>query len=318
MSLPRLVDGERRLLFAGLVTTGAVQAGIAAISSGLVSTAVTTQSLLLLPAAGLLACALLAGSAGLLERWVGEKLAQSYVLTLRQKLFAAAIPAIGRVEEARLVLPFVGDLSAVRNWAARGPAALLTAGVASTSGAILLAAQYPALAAGLLPLLAATLLLLLLYRRLGGRIAQQRQSRAQLTRFVLRRLRVPAEAALPAQQRVSRADRRRLDARAERSAAMAIRRATMVGLMDGVALTGGSLTVLALLALGSSDQRALIAALGLAGFAAARLLDVARALHALAGGGVALEQITTRLNNAEARTLAGKAALPPPSASIEE
>lgn len=318
MSLPRLVDGERRLLFAGLVTTGAVQAGIAAISSGIISTAVTTQSLLVLPAIGLLACAVLAGSTGLMERWVGEKLAQSYVLALRQKLFAAAIPAIGRVEEARLVLPFVGDLSAVRNWAARGPAALLTAGVASTSGAILMAVQYPALAAGLLPLLAATLVLLVLYRQLAGRIAQQRQARAQLTRFVLRRLRVPAEQAVPAQQRVSRADRRRLDVRAERAATMAIRRATMVGLMDGVALAGGGLTVLALLALGSSDQRALIAALGLAGFAAARLLDVARALHALAGGGVALEQITTRLDNADARALAGKADLPPPSPAIED
>lgn len=318
MSLPRLVDGERRLLFAGLVTTGAVQAGIAAISSGIVSTAITTHTLVALSAAGLLACAVLAGAAGLMERWVGEKLAQSYVLALRQRLFAAAVPAIGQVEEARLVLPFVGDLSAVRNWAARGPAALLTAGVASTGGAILMAVQYPALAAGLLPLLAATGLLLLLYRLLGRRIADQRRVRAQLTRFVLRRLAVPAPEALASHQRLRRADRRRLDVRATRAATMAIRRATIVGLMDGVALTGAGLTVLALLALGSTDQRALIAALGLAGFAAARLLDVARALHALAGGGVALGQINTRLDNAELRAAAGNPDLPPPPSVAHE
>jgi ABC-type multidrug transport system fused ATPase/permease subunit len=311
MSLPHLVAGERRLLFAGLVTTGAAQAGIAALTAAMISTAITGG--LTAPVAATLAGgAVLAGAAGLMERWVGEKLAQSYVLTLRQRLFAAAIPAIGRVEEARLVMPFTGDLAAVRNWAARGPAALLTAGVASAGGVVLLIAQYPGLAAGLLPLLAATGVLLLLYRQLGLRIADQRKVRAQLTRFILRRLHVPAAEALPGHQRVRRADRRRLDERAERVAGMAIRRARIVGLMDAVALMGGSFAALALLSLGRGDERALIAALGLAGFASARLLDVARALHAQAGGGVALDQIRARLAAQPAPAPATPLPLSPP------
>ena len=301
MSRPPLLDAGRRGLFAALVATGMAQAIVAAGAATMVGSAVA-GGLGGQLAAGLGMTALLAGAAGLAERQIGERLAQSYVLCLRQRLFAAAIPAIGRVEEARLLLPFVGDLAAVRNWAARGPAALITAGVASAVASLLLLLQQPSLALGLLPLLAALLGLGLLYRRLGRRIADQRQARGQLTRYVLRRLRPPAStepdpAVLAAYQRVRRADRRRLAERSERTAQLAIRRATLVGLMDGTALLGGGLAVLALLALGSDhQQRGLITALSLASFIAARVLDTARALHAIAGGRVALAKIDARLS----------------------
>jgi ABC-type multidrug transport system fused ATPase/permease subunit len=297
---PPLLDDGRRNLFGALVATGMAQAVVAAGAAAMVGMAVA-GGLDRWLGAGLAATAVLAGVAGLAERRIGERLAQSYVLCLRQRLFAAAIPAIGRVEESRLLLPFVGDLAAVRNWAARGPAALLTAGVASAVASLLLLMQQPGLAAGLLPLLAATLILALLHRRLGQRIADQRQARGQLTRYVLRRLRPPVAADtgiidLAAHQRVRRADRRRLSERSERAAQLAIRRATLVGMMDGTALLGGGLAVLALLALGSGgSQQALIAALSLTGFVAARLLDAARALHALAGGRVALAKIDASL-----------------------
>lgn len=297
MSLPPLVAGERRRLFGALVATGFAQAGVAALTAGLVGSAVVANGLSGPLAAGLAASALLAGTAALAERWLGEQLAQSYVLGLRQQLFAAAVPVIGQVDEARLLMPFVGDLSAVRNWAARGPAALLTAGVAVAGGSLLLLVQSPRLAAGLLPLLLAGLLLWALYRQLGSRIADQRRVRAQLTRFVMRRLQLPPlPDDLPGWQRLRRADRRRLGLRATRAASMAVRRATVVGAMDGVALAGAGLAGLALLALAPGhEDRALIAALALTGFVSARLLDVARALHALAGGGVALQQISARL-----------------------
>ncbi len=295
MSLPPLLDDGRRGLFAGLVAMGAVQAGVAAGAAAMVGTAVA-DGLTPWLAGGLAATALTAGAAGLAERRVGEQLAQSYVLCLRQRLFAAAIPAIGRVEESRLLLPFVGDLAAVRNWAARGPAALLTAGVAATGAGLLLLAQQPGLAGGMMPLLVAAAVLGLLYRQLGRRIADQRRVRGQLTRYVLQRLRPSPGADPEPRQRVRRADRRRLAERSERAASMAIRRATMVGLMDATALAGGGLAVLTLLALGAvGDHRPLIAALSLTGFVAARLLDVARALHALAGGRVALDRIAARL-----------------------
>jgi hypothetical protein len=64
MSLPHLVAGERRLLFAGLVTTGAAQAGIAALTAAMISTAIT-GGLTAPVAATLAAGAVLAGAAGL-------------------------------------------------------------------------------------------------------------------------------------------------------------------------------------------------------------------------------------------------------------
>lgn len=296
--LPPLLSDARRWQFAALVATGAVQAGTATVSAGLVGAAVTANSMSPVLLWGLLGSGLLTGLAGLAERYFGERLAQSYVLRLREKLFAAAIPALGQVEEARMLMPFVGDLTAVRNWAARGPAALLTATVAALATSFLLLAQYPHLAAGLLPLLASTVLMMWLTKVLAGRIAQQRRVRGQLTRFVMRRLRVPEPAELETRRRVRRADKRRLASRAQQASHVAIRRATLVGVMDGVAMSGGGLGVFVLLTFASTaNDETLIAGLALIGFIAARLVDVSRALHASAGGKVALEQIEARLEH---------------------
>lgn len=302
MNRPRLLAGRRRGLFAALVATGLAQAGLAAMTAGLIGRAVVADALAPPVAAGLTAAAVLAGSAGLAERWLGERLAQDYVLETRQLLFTAAVPAIGLVEEARLLMPFVGDLAAVRNWAARGPAALVASCVGVVAGAALLVIRAPALAPGLAPLLAAGLLLALLYRRLAGRIADQRRVRARLTRFVMRRLRPPGvPEQLAERRRLRRADGRRLAARAAASARMAVRRATLVGVMEAIVLAAGGGAALAILAVsGTTGQASLIAALGLAGFVAARLLDAARALHAQAGGRVALAQIALRLRPRQA------------------
>lgn len=302
MNRPRLLTGRRRRLFAALVATGLAQAGLAALSAGLIGQAVVAGALAPPLAAGLAAAAALAGAAGLAERWLGERLAQDYVLETRQLLFTAAVPAIGVVEDARLLMPFVGDLAAVRNWAARGPAALVASCVGVVAGAVLLIARAPALAPGLAPLLAAALVLALLYRRLAGRIADQRRVRARLTRFVMRRLRPPA---LPEQlaerQRIRRADSRRLAARASAAARTAVRRARLVGAMEAVVLAAGGSAALAILAVSATvGQARVIAALGLAGFVAARLLDATRALHAEAGGRVALAQIAARLRPRQA------------------
>lgn len=296
--LPPLLAEGRQWQFAALVVTGALQAGTATVSAGFVGAAVTGSAMSPLLLGGLLGSAFLTGIAGLAERYFGECLAQSYVLHLREKLFAAAIPVLGQVEEARMLMPFVGDLTAVRNWAARGPAALLTATVAALATSLLLLAQYPHLGAGLLPLLVATVIMMWLTRVLASRIAEQRKVRGQLTRFVLRRLRVTDDAELETRRRVRRADKRRLASRARHASDIAIRRATLVGVMDGMALSSGGLGVFVLLTFApTAKDETLIAGLALIGFIAARLVDVSRALHASTGGKVALKQIKARLNH---------------------
>lgn len=302
MSLPPLAYGPRRIWFAALVATGFVQAGGAALGAfaagQAISGAAAGEGLGAGQALMLLGTAVTAAAAGFCERFVGEKLAQAYVLDLRQRLFAASILAAGHVDEARLMIPFVGDLTAVRNWAARGPAAIMTASAAALGAAVLLAVQAPWLALGLSPLLLALLVLRFLYARLSLLIGDQRRVRGRLTRFVMERLRRAARRQRLQTGGTQAGDVARLASRAERLARVSVRRAQLVGMMDGSALFGGGLSLLAILALaarGEAAAAAVISVVGLAAFVSARVLDIARALHALAGGEVALDNLEIRL-----------------------
>lgn len=307
MSLPPLAHGPRRIWFAALVSTGFVQAGGAALGAWTAGQAIAGaaagEGLDPMQALMLTGTAAAAAAAGFAERFVGEKLAQAYVLDLRQRLFAASMLAAGAVDQARLVIPFVGDLTAVRNWAARGPAAIITASTAALGAAGLLALQAPFLALGLLPLALSLLAMRFLYARLRLLIGDQRRVRGRLTRFVMERLRRAARRHRQALA-LDTGDAGRLSSRAERLADVSVRRAGLVGMMDGSALFAGGLSLLAILALAARSGAApatVISVVGLAAFVSARVLDVARASHALAGGGVALDNLEARLRTSAAQ-----------------
>lgn len=302
MSLPPLAHGPRRIWFAALVGTGFLQAGGAALGAWIAGQAIggaaageglrATQALMLTGTAAT------AAAAGFAERFVGERLAQAYVLDLRKRLFAASVLAAGEVDQARLMIPFVGDLTAVRNWAARGPAAIITASTAALGAAGLLALQAPVLAPGLLPLGLALLAMRFLRARLSLLIGDQRRVRGRLTRFVMERLRRAARQQRRQAPMANPGDAARLSSRAERLADVSVRRAKLVGMMDASALFAGGLSLLLILALAAHSDvgaAAVISVVGLAAFVSARVLDVARALHALAGGEVALDNLEARL-----------------------
>lgn len=308
MSLPPLAHGPRRIWFAALVTTGFVQAGGAALGAWVAGQAIAGaaagEGLQVAQALMLLGTAATAAAAGFAERVIGEKLAQEYVLDLRQRLFAASILAAGQVDQTRLMIPFVGDLTAVRNWAARGPAAIITASTAAIGAAALLALQAPFLALGLLPLLLALLAMRLFYARLSRMIGDQRRVRGRLTRFVMGRLQRAARYQRQQTVNADTGDAIRLANRAKRLAIVSVRRAQIVGMMDGSALFAGGLSLLAILGLaarGDVAAAAVISVVGLAAFVSARILDIARALHALAGGEVALDNLEVRLRPAAVR-----------------
>lgn len=302
MSLPPLVDGPRRIWFAALVATGFMQGGAAALGAWVSGQAIGAAAIGNGLAAGeamlLLATAAMAAAAGFAERFVGEELAQAYVFDLRRRLFSASMSAAGSVAHTRLLMPFVGDLTAVRNWAARGPAAILTASAAAFGGATLLVLQAPGLALGLTPLLLALIVLQILYTRLSTLIGEQRNARGRLTRFVTGRLRRAARQQPYKPDATVEDDTVGLSRRAVRLAVISVRRAQIVGLMDATALFAGGLSLLAILALavgGNVDSTAVISVVGLTAFLSTRLLDIARALHALAGGAVALDNLENRL-----------------------
>lgn len=302
MSLARLFGRGRRWRAAGLGLAGLGQAAAAAVSASAASAALASPEAaapmlaLMLAGGGAMAGALVA------ERRLGEGLAQDYVRELRLTLFEASVRAVHGLDRARLAVPFVGDLAAVHNWAARGPIRLLAAGTACAGGLIALVGLHPELWPAALPLIAAPALAAPLGRSLRATIGQQRDIRGGMTRFVLRRLdrhagQAPEDAEL-ARHRLG------LERRTARLVVASLRRATLAAGLEAVAIgasAAAAATVIGLSALVAGLPAAsVVGAMALAGFAGARLRDMARAEHARIAGEVAHDRILARLREAAA------------------
>lgn len=142
-SLPGVFNGKRQARFAYLVTNGVLQAVITVASALLIKRAFNTLVDAASPAlfrdtlvfSGLLALTVLLNA---LLRWRGhidaEMLGQSYVHAVRVRLFqhVARIGADGarQMSKGALMLRFVGDLSALRQWVSLGIARLTVSGLA--------------------------------------------------------------------------------------------------------------------------------------------------------------------------------------------
>ncbi|MCG8400597.1 MAG: hypothetical protein MJA84_03265, partial [Firmicutes bacterium] len=174
MPLPPVLSGRRRLRFAYLVANGIAQAGVAVATAMLVkngfdqmigSDAGLPLGEMALFAGGL--CLAILGGAWL--RWRGhldaEQLGQGYVHSLRLRLFKhlARIGSDGARQMSRgaIVLRFVGDLTAIRQWVSHGLARLTVSGLAAVLAIVALAFVEPvvALAVGIAVAVAAGLAL---------------------------------------------------------------------------------------------------------------------------------------------------------------
>ncbi len=305
MSLPALFGPGRRVLAIALAGSGLAQAGGAAVAAAAASAALADPACgAPLVGAMVLGGGFLAG-AFWLERRIGEGLAQSLVADLRQRLFGASIAVAHRLDRGRLAVPFVGDLAAVRNWAARGPIRLLGAGLAFAGGMAALAALHPSLWPSAVPLGLAPLAAAPVGRRLRRTISRQRDIRGGMTRFVLRRLerhgRQPDAGAARARDAEALAERSR------RLAEISVARAAMAADLEALAvLAGGLAGALAVFGtiVGAGSPAGAAGALALVGFVAARLRDMARAEHARIAGEVALRRIAARLAEARAASIA--------------
>jgi hypothetical protein len=185
----RLLSRARRPAAGGLVAVALGQAAAAAGTAEALRLAMETPAHKILAPASV--AVLLAGATALAvlgERWIGERLAQSFVADARRALFESVIASPGR-REARWITSFVGDLAALRNWAARGPVRLATASLAGLAAACWFAYGWPREAAALLPLVTGAGAMLLCCGHLAGVIEAQRRERGSLTRFLIRRLR---------------------------------------------------------------------------------------------------------------------------------
>lgn len=303
MKRPALLGKGRRKLAALLAVLAIVQAGLAALFAQAVNALLMpTHSPVQLQIS--VATLVVAGGAAVLaERYVAERFAQSFVVDCRAALFEAVIHNAGEGGEARWLTSLVGDLTAIRNCAARGTVRLWTSAIVIGVTSTWFAIAVPEHRLALIPITGALVLLALCMVPLTRLIADQRSERGQLNRFLIRRVRI----ALSGQPVVNGHGRRKL---AMLSAGLRRRievRSGMFGAMEAIAVIAGTLAAVLLAgqAGNGASTAGIVGSLSIIGFVATRELELARALHAQAGGAIALRRLENLLGRQPRNAAAG-------------
>ena len=292
MSLPALSDRSRRHLVVLLIGLAVVQAILAALGAAALGGAITAPTSQIALTAGIAAAlALLTGLALLAERSMAERLAQSLVHDTRRSLFESVIAHAQGTREERWLTPFVGDLTALRNWAARGVIRLWTSGIAALVGSIWFLWSNRDAALALAPLASGLALCLLGALRLRHIVGEQRNARGRLTRFLIRRVRAEVEG----KALQGRHGRRALDSRSRALAILAECRTRWAAMIEVAMVVAAVLAAILLVithrtasATGSAE---LVTGLTLVAFVGSRLTEFARALHAYVAGRVAIQRL---------------------------
>lgn len=292
------------MLLALLVALGLAQAGAAA--GGAFCVRVIFDGLgqgfaLLSPlTAGLVASALAVALLEAAQRAAAEWLGLDYTSEVRLGLFdhlARMAPArLARRSQGGLMLPFVGDLSALRLWASQGLARLVV-GAASTLGLLAaLAAVSPGAAAACSIVLACgAVAVVLLGGPLEHSVRRLRRRRARLTAFVASRL-----AALGTVQALGGGarERSRVLHRNRSMNRAGLHRALIAGAVRGLSrLTGALLAATALLAGGvalsggAATPGTVAAAMGLVALMGPAIHDLGRAFELWRPAKVSAEKI---------------------------
>ena len=313
MRLPAVLSGRRRLRFAYLVANGVAQAGVAVATALLVKNGfdrlIAPQAPLPLREAGVFAGGLsLAIALGAWLRWRGhldaEHLGQGYVHALRLRLFhhVARIGAEGARQMSRgaIVLRFVGDLTALRQWISYGLARLTVSGLATVLAIAVLAVVEPvvALAVGIAVTVAAGLAL-----AVGPHLrATTRESRRRRGRLAAQLNDRVANIGVVEAFGQEAKEKRRFDRLSSRLRRALIARASVIGLLRALseasasfagacALFAGALQV----GLGLASPGAVVAAMVVAGLLAPRLQDLGRVYEYWNGALIAREKLAQML-----------------------
>ncbi len=307
MGVPRLWSGTRRLRLLRLTGYGLLQAAATVAAAFLVRAGFdriagpggAPDSLLFLLAGLGLAAATVAGLR-FLETVESERLGQGYVHELRGALFAhllelgpeARLPC-GR---GALLVRFAGDLTALRQWLARGLARLLASGTAAGGAILALLLLEPALGAVLSAAIAvAAAPGFLLGRALRRSARRLRRERGRLASFLADRL--GATTTVLAFARAER-ERRHLVRISDRLRRRAIARARVAGALralgDGGAVAGMAIVLGAgawQIEAGLTSPGGVVAALLIVGILAPRLRELGRVWEYRNNAVVAREKI---------------------------
>lgn len=302
---PPLLAGKRRGLAAllGLLALGeALLVVLFAAALDQVLDAPRAPMMPLLAAGG---CAAMVAAALLLQRWVGEDFAQSFVTDCRAAIFtevtrnpaAAAAPAKRRAD-ARWLTVLLNDMAALRNYALQGTVRLWTSSLAAAAAAGWAALTMPQLRPALLPLMLGAGCIILLLVPLSRAIAAQRGARGRINRFLVRRVRAELSGAVSPRGHGFK----KLASLSHDLTRASVRRARHAGLIDAVAMLAGLAAALAAVWVAAQEApgavggaAGLAGGLTLLGFIAARILEAARALHARTSGRIALARLARLL-----------------------
>ncbi len=304
--MPPLWSGERRLQFLRLTGYGILQAMAAVIAALLVRAGfdriadpAAAGSLSVLIGGLALAAATVAGLR-FLETVESERLGQGYVHELRTRLFAhllelgpeARLPC-GR---GALLVRFSGDLTALRQWLARGLARLLVSGIAALGAIGTLLLLEPALGAVLLlAILTVAAPGFLLGRTLRRSARRLRRERGRLASLLADRLGAMATVlAFARTERERRAVARISDRLRERAIARARAAGALRALGEGGAVAGMAV-VLGIgawqIGIGATSPGGVVGALVIVGIFTPRLRELGRVWEYWNNATVAREKI---------------------------
>jgi len=308
MSLPPVLTGKRRLRFTYLIANGIGQALIAVATAllvqdgfdRLVSSGETfSWANARLFGGGLLVTIL----AGAWLRWRShvdaEHLGQSYIHAVRLRLFRhiARIGADGTRQMSRgaIVLRFVGDLSALRQWISYGMARLTVSGVATVLAIGALSWVEPVVAIAVtIAVVAAALLAIGIGPRLRLTTRETRNRRGQLAALLNDRVSHIGVVEAFGQEKKERKRFARLSQRLRHSL---IDRARVIGLLRALTEASGSFASACALfvgalqvSMGFASPGAVVAAMVVAGLLAPRLQDLGRVYEYWNGAAIAREK----------------------------
>ncbi|MGQ0776653.1 MAG: ATP-binding cassette domain-containing protein [Pseudonocardiales bacterium] len=330
-TLPRALSGRRRLVFAGLLGIGLCAASAAIMWSLLVGAAVDWLAQAAGPAGvsepvtpvvvGLVGLAVLTASLVGAERVLAERLGQSWVNDLRVTVFerVARTPVREhRRSTGSTAMRFVGDMTAMRRWAALG-LAKLAVGVPMVAGclvALALANPLIAVAVGAVVVLGFGAIRLVTPRLYAtNRVARRRRAQvaAHVTEHVAHRLVMQAFGR-------EGAERSTLRRRGRTLGRAMVRRAEMIGAVRAIGeattlLAGAAALIAAIVA--RAEPAAAAAALAVIGILTSPLRDLARVAEFRAAAVVALEKLEQMMQRPVRRKPTAAVALPPGPGRLE-
>lgn len=305
MKLPRLLDDGRKSLMFLLVFIGIAQGLLAISGAWLIMTMFERHSSNSLFPGALFASLILTIVLNALlrrsERIQAEKIGQHYAMSIRMRLFSRLLRSnprkLQQMRNGNILLRFVGDLSALRQWVSLGLSRLIVAGLAMLLAMVALAWLYWPFALGVVCVLLISGAWVVFYsHRIRAAVTEARKRQANLAANVSEKI-----VNLPTIQACGQADRERRFVRrqSKRLIEAALARAGRIGSLRAVVEASTGATAAVVFGLAFSVEAAslspglLVAVITILGFLAPSLRDIGRVHEYWLASRVARDKLQT-------------------------